>query len=311
MAGQNALLSPVVLAEIERAATTHLGEPWICTAFTDLGDRSSHPAALLHGGALAIFAKLLDASNAKERARAELSGLNLIGGLSPTATAVPIGCGCIEVGGSVVLLFEGLTERPPAERTLGDWQAIGHTLAALHQVHGDRFGLDEDGFFGPLHQDNRPVPSGAWAEFYGQRRLLPWLASAVDAGQVPTGHARQIEQIVGRLDILIGPEPLPTLLHGDAQHHNFVSTSAGAVVIDASPYFGHPEIDLALIDYFSPVPKELFTAYAEITPIDPGFAERRELWRLFAYLGVLTVDGSSSWGRRFAGRLADTVHRYA
>jgi fructosamine-3-kinase len=82
------------------------------------------------------------------------------------------------------------------------------------------------------------------------------------------------------------------------------------VVIDPAPYFGHPEIDLALLDYFHPVPAEVFDAYREITPIDSGLAQRRELWRVFAYLAVVTVDGDKSFGRRFLARLADAVHAY-
>jgi len=46
---------------------------------------------------------------------------------------------------------------------------------------------------------------------------------------------------------LCGPEPAPSLLHGDAQQNNFVSTDAGAVIVDSAPYFGHPEVDLALV----------------------------------------------------------------
>ncbi len=68
-----------------------------------------------------------------------------------------------------------------------------------------------------------------------------------------------------------------------------------------APYFGHPEIDLALLDYFAPVPPVVFDAYREITPIDDGFAERRELWRLFGYLAVVAVDGRNEFGRSFRG----------
>jgi fructosamine-3-kinase len=109
---------------------------------------------------------------------------------------------------------------------------------------------------------------------------------------------------------LRGPEPRPTLLYGDAQHHNFVSTDAGAVVVDAAPYFGHPEIDLALVDYFTPVPDDVFEAYKEIAHIDPGFAERRELWRMFGYLAVVTVDGGKPFGRRILTCLTDAVRLY-
>jgi fructosamine-3-kinase len=77
-----------------------------------------------------------------------------------------------------------------------------------------------------------------------------------------------------------------------------------------SPYYGHPEIDLALLDYFAPVPPIVFDAYRSVTPIDPGFAARRELWRLHGYLAVVTVDGGSAFGRPFLGRIADVISRY-
>ena len=76
------------------------------------------------------------------------------------------------------------------------------------------------------------------------------------------------------------------------------------------PYFGHPEADLALVDYFQPVPADVFAAYREIAPIDPGFADRRELWRLAAYLAVIAVDGHPPFGRRYLNRVATTVLAY-
>jgi fructosamine-3-kinase len=127
-----------------------------------------------------------------------------------------------------------------------------------------RFGLDGPrGFFGPLPQDNRPVPANRWAAFFAERRLLPLLR-----------------------------------------------TAAGAVVIDAAPYFGHPEADLALVGYFQPVPDEVFTGYQDLAPIDPGFAGRRELWRLHAYLAVAAVAGPGPFGRRYLDRLAAAIHSY-
>jgi fructosamine-3-kinase len=81
-------------------------------------------------------------------------------------------------------------------------------------------------------------------------------------------------------------------------------------VIDAAPYFGHPEADLALVDYFQPVPDDLFAGYREIAPVDPGFPDRRELWRLAAYLAVIAVDGHRPFGRRYLGRLAAAVQAY-
>jgi fructosamine kinase len=55
-------------------------------------------------------------------------------------------------------------------------------------------------------------------------------------------------------------------------------SSVDRVVADAAPYFGHPEIDLTLVDYFQAVPQDVFDAYREIAPIDAEFAQRRNLW---------------------------------
>jgi fructosamine-3-kinase len=83
------------------------------------------------------------------------------------------------------------------------------------------------------------------------------------------------------------------------------------VPVDVAPYFGHPEYDLALLDYISPTAPELFRAYAELAPVDAGFAGRRELWRLHVYLAVIGVDGANPFGRSFLPRLAAALRQYA
>jgi hypothetical protein len=50
----------------------------------------------------------------------------------------------------------------------------------------------------------------------------------------------------------------------------------------------------------------LFAAYREITPIDPGFPARRELWRLPGYLAVVAVD-DGPFAREILPRLAAIV----
>jgi fructosamine-3-kinase len=160
-----------------------------------------------------------------------------------------------------------------------------------------------------LPQDNKPVTSNHWVDFYSERRVVPLLRSAVDSGHLPKTLARCVERLVYRLPSLCGPEPQPTLLHGDAQQHNFVSTDDGAVVADAAPYFGHPEIDLTLVDYFQPVPQDVFHAYRDIAPIDADFAQRRDLWCTFVDLACITVE-AAPFDRYALDRLTRTARDY-
>lgn len=309
--GPVAFADPEVRHAIERLLSAGTGGPRRIIGLTDLADRSSHPAALVHVEGASVFAKRLSGPRAAEEARAEREGLDLIAARSGVRVPEPVGDGLVALpDGDRLVVIHALEERVPQQRRPADWVEIGRVLARLHSCHADAYGHDSDGFFGPLPQDNAPIPGATWATFYGQRRVLPRLRTAVDAGSVPLVTARRVERLVDRLPALCGPEPPPSLLHGDAQHHNFVSTDGGAVVIDASPYYGHPELDLALLDYFTPVPEVTWRAYEEIHVIDPGFAQRRELWRVFAYLAVLTVDATSPFGRAFGPRLDAALARY-
>ena len=309
MAG-HPLLEANVKSVIESAASRHLGRSWASGAFTDLNDRASHPCGVLHGEPFSVFAKLGMGDLGGEVFQAELSGLVLLRERAPIPTPTPIGTGLVPLDHGFLLLTEALPERPPQDRTPDDWRSIGHTLATLHHVHDARFGLEHlNGFFGPLPQDNTPVTTNRWVDFYTERRVLPLLRSAVDSGHLPTDLAAHVERLVQRLPSLGGPEPQPTLLHGDAQQHNFVSTDTGAVVADVAPYFGHPEIDLALVDYFQPVPEDVFDAYRDTAPIDAGFALRRDLWRIFVDLACVTVE-ASPFDCYALSRLANTSRDY-
>ena len=301
---------------IERATSLHLGRSWKAAAFTDLDDRASHPCAILSEASpssstdgFAVFAKLAEGPEAAAQFNAELRGLRLLRTRSAAACATPIGAGLVNVVDRSVLLLEALPER--SFRTTDDWRSIGHLLAALHATHDNRFGLDDfDGFFGPYRQDNRPVTTNRWSDFYAERRVLPRLRLGVDSGRVPTDLVAVVDRLVARLSELSGPEPVPTLLHGDAQQNNFVSTPTGAVAVDTSPYFGHPELDLSLIDIFEPVPPTVFEAYRERADLDAGFGERRELWRIFSYLAIIAHDGHTPFGAAFIRRLADALDFY-
>jgi fructosamine-3-kinase len=299
----------LAIAEVvQEYVSGHLGAPWRVDSWTDLGDRSSHPAALLHGPGTSVFAKLASRGDSARQLQSELSGLEVLRRRSGAKVPVPIGSGYLELDdGGAVMLSEAVPETLPSHRTEADWRSIGATLALVHGVRGEEFGMASPTWFGSVPQVNHPTNS--WITFYVERRLVPSLALARDSGQLSPEVVTRVERLIRRLPDLAGPEPVPSLLHGDAQHHNFISTSTGAVIIDPCPFYGHPELDLALLDYFVPAPPETFAAYSEILPIAADFGERRELWRLFAYLSIIAID-TGTFGRTFHQRLADALDAY-
>ena len=257
-----------------------------------------HSSAILSDGSFSVFAKFSDAANGSEQFEIELAGLRLLSERSGVLTPKPIGI--IPVTGGSILALEAVQA---VDRTPLHWRKIGHTLARIHKIKWDRFGLESQGYFGPLYQDNTPMSD--WVTFYAERRLWPGLRLAIDSGNIPARLIRQVEKLISCLPKLCGPEIVPTLLHGDAQQNNFISTEMGTVVIDPAIYYGNPEMDLAYIDYFQAVPEDVFDGYQDELPIDAGFSERRDLWRIWGYLAAVTVEGPCH-----LEKLTKAVHKY-
>jgi fructosamine-3-kinase len=283
---------------VEQVVTEHIGRQWTIKAARDMTEFACHPCALLSDGSYSVFAKFSDAANGLEQFEIELAGLRLLSERSGVLTPTPIGI--IPVTGGSILVLETVQA---VDRTTRHWRQIGQTLARIHKIKWDRFGLETHGYFGPLYQDNNPMSD--WPTFYAERRLWPGLRLATDSGNMPPVLIRQVEKLISRIPELCGPEIVPSLLHGDAQQNNFISTEMGAVVIDPAVYYGNPEMDLAFIDYFQTVPYDVFDGYQDELPIDPGFRERRDLWRVWGYLAAVTVEGPS-----YLSKLTEAVQKY-
>jgi len=278
------LLSDPLRIPVEQIVSEYRGREWKVSDVKDMQDFACHQAAILSDGSYSVFVKLSEAANGVEQFEIELAGLRLLTQRSGVLTPISIGNILVEGGTLMVLEAVHAVDRGPYQ-----WRQIGQTLARIHKVKGDKCGLETQGYFGPLYQDNRPTSN--WSVFYAERRLRPRLMGAVDSGNLPSDVIRKIEKLISRLPDLCGPETTPSLLHGDASQNNFISTEMGAMVIDPAVHYGNPEFDLAYIDYFQPVPEDVFRGYQEIMPIDAGFRERRDLWRVYGYLAAVTVEG--------------------
>jgi fructosamine-3-kinase len=283
---------------VEQIVSEHIGRPWTIQDARDMTEFACHPCAILSDGPYSAFAKFSEAANGIEQFEIELAGLRLLSERSGVLTPTPIGI--VPVTGGTILVLEAVQAVDRAPR---HWREIGQTLARIHKIKWDRFGLETPGYFGPLYQDNTPLSD--WPTFYAERRLGPGLRLAIASGNMPPDAIRQVEKLISRLPELCGPEIVPSLIHGDAQQNNFISTEMGAVAIDPAVYYGNPEMDLASIDYFQAVPDDVLDGYQDEVPIAPGFRERRDLWRVWGYLAAVTVEGPS-----YLGKLTEAVQQY-
>lgn len=278
-------ISEAYLRIVEMSVSAYLRRSWQAIKIEDKSDAASHSAVVLSDDTFAVFVKLGTGTQAADRFYQELAGLNLL--RSRGSLQTPDGIAVVETDAETVLIMAAVRE---IVRDAAHYRQMGQALAQLHRIKGERFGLETHCYWGDLYQDN--TPAADWPTFFWECRLAPRLRAAVDSGNLPATYVSEVEQIGARLPELCGPAVVPALLHGDAHKKNCLATPHGPVFIDPSVYYGHPEMDLAYVDFFEPVPDEVFAGYAEVTPLDPGFAERRDLWRLPALLAMVEFVGA-------------------
>lgn len=278
------LLTAELRLPIEERVAAYLGRTWQVSRTQDKTDESSHPAAILGDATFAVFVKFNEGGLAWDQLQREVAGLRLLTDRAGVLTPVVIDT--IQVDAGALVIMAAVQAIQPQQQ---HWRAMGRALAQIHSVKGEQFGLETNGYWGSLYQDNRPLAD--WPEFFWTRRIEPRLRAAVDAGQLPTAFVARVERVGTQLAAHCGPTMQPALLHGDAHQNNVIHTADGPVWVDPATYYGHPEVDLAFVDFFAPVPAAFFHGYEEVTPIDPDFRERKRLWLIPAWLAMLEVDG--------------------
>ena len=188
--------------------------------------------------------------------------------------------------------FRALELLRPARRHAAFDEELGRSLAALHAYGAASFGLDYDNFIGRLAQSN--TPADGWASFYWAERLEPQLRLAVDRGLISNRTRTRFDGLLRALPELLGPEEPPARLHGDLWGGNLHGDELGApCLIDPAVYGGHREMDLAMMRLFGGFGPRVFSAYGEALPLEPGAAERVELYQLYPLLVHVNLFGGS------------------
>jgi fructosamine-3-kinase len=162
------------------------------------------------------------------------------------------------------------------------WADIGAHIRALHAQTGENFGWPVDYAIGTVTFDNRET--GDWPRFWGEQRLI------ATAGLLDRPWRERIERLAARLADLLPANPRPALLHGDLWAGNIlVGDGRLAGLVDPACYHGDAEVDLAMLELFSPPPDEFREAYG---PLEPGWEERRPVYQLFPALAHVRLWGA-------------------
>jgi fructosamine-3-kinase len=161
------------------------------------------------------------------------------------------------------------------------WANLGAALALIHRVKGERYGWAQDYAFGPV-----PIANGwgeHWPDFWAARRLLPHVPD------LPFELGRRVESLAVRIAYRLPPRPAATLLHGDLWGGN-VLISRGRVsgFIDPACYYGHAEVDLAMLRLFDKPDAAFDDAYG---PLDAGYRDRLPVYQLWPALVHLRLFG--------------------
>lgn len=248
---------------------------------------------------------------------AEAAGLKLLADAEAIATprVVAVGGGAAPDPCPAFLLMEHFGDGVAGS---GFGRALGEGLAALHRVgptgtievrgneRGDqvRFGLQDDNFIGALPQRN--TWTGRWPTFFAERRIGFQQELARRRDCLSSRAHEALDRIRSRIDALI-PDATPSLLHGDLWSGNFGCRTDGApVVFDPAVYFGDREIELAFTELFGGFPSGFRAAYEACLPLEPGYAERRDLYNLYPLLVHANLFGGG-----YGAQVERVATRYA
>jgi len=225
-----------------------------------------------------FFVKLSRRKDLKDFFKCEQKGLELL--RSQSGLKIPEVIAISEKDDTIdILVLEYLEE---SEAKLGFWESFGRGLATLHQHSSSSFGLNYDNYIGSLKQSNRQYDK--WIEFFIHERLEAQFILARDKGYLDGQFGKELNRLFGKLEQLIPEEP-PALLHGDLWSGNYRAVGAKqAAIFDPAVYYGHREVDLAMMHLFGGFHRSLFDVYHEAYPLKAGWEERIDLFNLYPLL---------------------------
>ena len=247
------------------------------TAAALLG-RALRSAQPVHGGCLSqiVLITLDDGRNAIVKAggvpRIEAAMLRAIADAGARAPQV------LAVGDGILVM-----EAMQADGSLSKaWASLGTELAKLHAKKGDACGWPDDYAFNSVAIENGAMQN--WPAFFAERRLL------VNCPHIVPALGRRIEALAADLPNRLPALPQPSLLHGDLWGGNILTSGHWiTALIDPACYYGHGEVDIAMLNLFDSPSPDFYQAYGAL---EPGWKERLAIYQLWPALVHMRLFGS-------------------
>jgi fructosamine-3-kinase len=172
---------------------------------------------------------------------------------------------------------------------------LGTRLAVLHRVTGPHFGGLDDapgGYLGSQPVDLTPTDS--WATFFLDRRVRPLTLRAVERGRLDSAALALVDRVAEHAAELCGPPEPPALLHGDLWGGNrLVDTGGTNWLVDPAAYWGHREVDLAMMQLFGGFGEATYEAYDRAFALAAGWRDRVQWYQLPPLLVHAILFGGS------------------
>ena len=291
-------LSGSLIERLSERLSRHLGRAVDVERAVPVGGGSINDGYRLHTNEGTFFAKTNRADHSPSMFEAEADGLHRLRATGTVRVPEVIAWG--EDHDDTFLLLEHIGSAPKGPMF---WEDLGRSLARLHAVTGEHFGLERDNYIGTLRQTN--TRHGAWDAFFVQCRLEPQVRMARDRQRLGMGDVLRFERLYMRLADLF-PRERPALLHGDLWSGNILSDERSApVLIDPAVYFGHRDMDLAMARLFGGFEAGFFHGYNDEFPLAPGWEERVDLCNLYPLLVHVNLFGGG-----YAQQVAAVLRRF-
>lgn len=292
------LLPKSIQAAAEALLIQELGHTYRITGFHPVSGGCINAAGRLDTDQGPFFIKWNNATAYPGMFAAEMAGMKAL--YEPRVIRVPQMIGIGEADTEAFLIMEWLES---ARQQPNFFTHFGQQLAALHRNTHAQYGFEQDNYIGSLPQSN--TWHADWISFMIEERFEPQLQRARNGGFFDRTTVQQFERLYKALPDLLPDEPA-SLLHGDLWSGNYLVGPEGEpCLVDPAVYYGHREMEIAFTSLFGGYAPAFYQAYEETWPLQPGFADRKDIYNLYPLLVHVNLFGSS-----YVGSVQSIIHQF-